>query len=104
MPRVRVRYFAGLRELVGVREEELLVEDGTTLAELLLKRLPEEHPDVAEELLKAFSEPGEDGRPVLGGRYLILVNGCFYARLPGGADYVLRDGDVITIFPPLGGG
>jgi len=104
MPRVRIRYFAHIAELVGARGEELLVPEGTTLAELLLKRLPMEHPDVGQELVGVLFKVDEEGNPVLSGRYLVLVNGHSCASLPEGLRYELRDGDVISMFPPLGGG
>jgi len=111
MPRVRLCYFAHIAERMGVKEEELLVEDGTTLGELLLERIPMEHPGVAQELVGALFEVEEDGvrldeegNPVLSGRYLVLVNGRSYPSLPEGLRYELKDGDVISMFPPLGGG
>jgi len=52
MLRARTRYSAGIAELVGAREEELVVEDGTTLGGLLLERIPMEQPDVAHELVR----------------------------------------------------
>ena len=88
------------------------VTEGTTLAELLLEHLPARHPHVADELVRKLFELDDegparldgDGSPVLSDRYLVVVNGKYYALLPGGARYKLRDGDVISVFPPLGGG
>ena len=39
--KARVKYFAGLRELLDdTREEKYEVEEGTTLLDLLLKQIP----------------------------------------------------------------
>jgi len=92
--RVRIAYFASLAELTGVKEEEIEVEDGTTLAELLAKVLPSRHLGLKGFLEEAISR----------GRFLLVVNGNSHASLSNGLNYELRDGDVISIFPPLGGG
>lgn len=100
---VKVRYYAGLRELTGRAEEIFRVEEGTTLGDLLLRHLPERYPRARKRILELLlgPNPGEHG---LSGRYLILVNGKSHNLLPGQLDYELKDGDVITMFPPLGGG
>lgn len=77
MARVRVRWFAALRERRGVAAETLDVADGATLA------------SIYEALIPA------DGRLTVG-----------FARnldhVPG--DTVVADGDEIVFLPPLGGG
>jgi len=92
--RVKLTYFAGIAELTGVKEEEIEVRNGTTLADLLSKILPSRHPELKEFLKEAISS----------GRYLVVVNGRSYTSLPGGLGYKLRNGDMISVFPPLGGG
>mgnify|MGYP000244579055 CR=1 FL=1 len=94
MARVKLAYFASLAELTGVKEEEIEIEDGTTLADLLSEVLPSRHPGLRRALREAVSS----------GRYLVVVNGRSHNSLPGGLGYKLRDGDVISMFPPLGGG
>ncbi|HDJ26107.1 MAG TPA: MoaD/ThiS family protein [Candidatus Bathyarchaeota archaeon] len=100
MIRVRICYFAGFREAIGRAEEVFHVEEGTTLRRLLFDLLPEKHPRAREKIAELLGIQG----PGRAGRYLILVNGRSHALLPGQMDYELRDGDVITLFPPLGGG
>ena len=117
MPRVKVRYFASLRELLGnTREEEYEVKDGTMLMDLLLKRIPERHRNASRRWKeRIFETEGDgiksdkDGTPSLGGYYLILINGRSYrsisedGRHPG-LTYKLKDRDEIAILPPVGGG
>lgn len=117
MPRVKVRYFASLRELFGnTREEEYEVKDGTMLMDLLLKRIPERHQNASriwKERIFETERDGikfdKDGTPSLKGYYLILVNGrpCRLISEDGrhpGLRYKLKDGDDIAILPPVGGG
>ena len=117
MPRVRVRYFALLRELLGnTREEEYKIRDGTKLMDMLLKHIPERHRNVSARWKGRIfqTENGkikfdENGTPYLSGYYLILINGRSYlsisedGRHPG-LTYKLKEGDQIAILPPVGGG
>ena len=116
MPRVKVKYFASLRELLSdTREEEYQVRDGTMLMDLLLKHIPERHRNVSRRWKERVFETergkiklDKDGTPVLR-YYLILINGRSYrlisedGRRPG-LRYKLKDGGDIAIFPPVGGG
>ena len=80
--KVKVRYFAALRRASGVEEEDLEIDEGTTL-EMLLRSIIERRPaisglsDVA--LFSVNLEHSEAGQ-------------------------VLQDGDEVGIFPPLSGG
>ena len=102
--RIKVKYFGRLRELLGVKEEEYSVEN-LSLADLLIRHIPNRHPEIAEEWKKTvFVTVGdniamsEDGTPILK-HYFILVNG-----LSRNLTYTLKDGDEIAILPPVGGG
>ena len=80
--RVRVRFFAGIRETVGRPEMQLEVPEGAT---------PE---DVWREL--ASAHPGLAGRR---GSLTAAVN-----RRYSGFDAVLGDGDEVVFVPPVSGG
>jgi MoaD family protein len=104
MAKVKVKYFGMLREMLGVREEEYEVKDAT-LADLLLKHIPENHKDVAEKWVETIfiTVRGEvavnrDGVPMIKDHF-ILISG----RNPD-INYRLRDGDEVAILPPVGGG
>jgi len=117
VPKIKVRYFAVLRELLGdIKEEEYEIGKGTALMELLLEYIPQRHPG-ASSLWKEHlfqTEKGEitfekDATPSLKGYYLVLVNGkphrsIFEDGKPVGLWYKLNDGDEIAILPPVGGG
>lgn len=114
--KVKVRFFASLRELLGnIREEEYEVKDGTTLMDLLLQYIPRRHSNVSKSWKEWIFETerhevkfDKDGTPVLS-YYLILVNGRSYnsisedERRPG-LRYKLKDGDEVAVLPPVGGG
>lgn len=112
MPMVRVKYFASFRELLSnTREEEYEVRDGTMLMDLLLKHIPERHRNVSRGWKESIFEMDgdeikfdKDGTPALRRYYMILVNGRYYNWIPKGLKYELKDGDVIAILLPVGGG
>ena len=117
MPRIKVRYFALLRELLGdIKEEEYEVKDGTTLTDLLLENIAERHPKSSSQWKEHIfqTEKGKitfdkDGAPSLKGYYLILINGRSYRSIfedgrQADLRYKLKDGDEIAILPPVGGG
>jgi len=117
MPKVIVKHFASLRELLdNTKEEEYEVQEGTMLMDLLLQHIPERHPNVSRSWKERIfeTERGEikfdrDGTPSLSGYYLILINGRSYHSISEGGRrlgirYKLMDGDEIAILPPVGGG
>ncbi|MFB0523452.1 MAG: MoaD/ThiS family protein [Candidatus Bathyarchaeia archaeon] len=117
MPRVKVKYFALLRELLrNTREEEYKVKEGSMLMDLLLKRIPEKHENASRSWKEGIFETengriklDKDGTPSLRGYYLILINGRSYRSIAEdgrqlGLRYKLKDGDEIAILPPVGGG
>ncbi|HEX5440281.1 MAG TPA: molybdopterin converting factor subunit 1 [Ktedonobacterales bacterium] len=80
--RVRIRYFAGLREAAKIEGETLDLPDGATAA---------------------------DARALLGERYPALARllpPCAVAvnRAYVAADAPLHDGDELVFIPPVGGG
>ncbi|AFK22619.1 MoaD family protein [Pyrococcus sp. ST04] len=84
MARVTVKVFATLIEIIGKR---IFEEEASTVKELL-EKIYSQYPKVKEEL--------EEG-------YMILINGHNIEHLQG-LETPLKDGDVVSIFPPAGGG
>lgn len=87
--RIKVRYFARYRSLVGKSEEELEVPDGITVRDLI-EILKERYPVLKNEVF-AEDDDFADVNVSRNGRYVRF-------------DEVLKDGDVIAIFPPVSGG
>jgi MoaD family protein len=94
--KVKVQYFASVRELVGLREETLEVEENTTVLDVL-RVLAEKH----GEQLKEYVFDSETGNPR---SYLqFLVNEDSISSL-NGLSTVLEDNSSLAIIPPVGGG
>ena len=80
--KIRIRYFASFREITGLNEESLVVQEGASVAEvraLLLERYPRLQPIME--------------------RSVCAVNQGYVA-----AEAALRDGDELAFIPPMGGG
>jgi len=94
MVRVRVRYFTTLRELAGVPEEKITLKDDATLADLI-------------EIVA--SKYGKEARDYLYTKGKVdpsiyfLINGE-NSRVLSGLKTKLKDGDIVAIIPPIGGG
>jgi len=95
---VTVRFFTSLREIVGKREEALTFPDSEKVTvDLVLKTLLRKYG-------KPFTEyvyVGETGQPK--GFLQFLINGTSTSTLCG-LETVLRNGDVLAVLPPVGGG
>ncbi len=95
---VKVRFFTSLREIVNKREEALnYAEDERVTVGLVLKALSQKYGTLFTE----YVYDGKTGQPK---NFLqFLVNGTSTSTLSG-LETELRDGDVLAILPPVGGG
>jgi molybdopterin synthase sulfur carrier subunit len=89
---VTVRMFTSLRALTGTRETQLKAEDVQEVIDILSKQF-------GDKFSKMVLEP--DGS--LKSYFHVLVNGR-HVRLQQGLQTPLSEGDVVAIFPPIGGG
>lgn len=78
--KVKVLFFASLRELVGKNQMELELKDGEPVSRLL-KMLESDFPDLLS-------------KPVM-----LAVNAAYVER-----DHKLKDGDEVALIPPVSGG
>jgi len=87
--KVTVRYFARYRSLVGKGEEEVELPEGATVMDLI-EVLKELHPVLKNEV---FAEDDDlaDVNVSKNGRYVRF-------------DEILKEGDIVAIFPPVSGG
>ncbi len=86
MPRVKVNVFAQFRELVGSKEIELDLPEGSRVIDML---------KYIETKFPRLKLTGKSDK-----RTFILMKGGRWPEL----DDLLKDGDVYALFPPIGGG
>ncbi len=79
---VTVRVFAGLRAIVGDRDLLISLPDGATIA-LLRDQLAEEYPALEGMVSTLVTAVNSDEQP---------------------PEYVLHDGDLVDVIPPISGG
>ena len=95
---VKIRFFTNLREIVNKREETLTFNAGEKVTvDLVLKTLSAKYG-------KPFIEYVYNGKTGQPKNFLqFLVNGTSTSTL-NGLETELKDGDVLAILPPVGGG
>lgn len=95
---VSVRFFTSLREIVNKRQAPLsFPDDEKVTVDTVLKAL-------AKRYGRAFVDYVYDGKTGQAKGFLqFLVNGASTSTLDG-LDTALKDGDVLAILPPVGGG
>lgn len=92
--KVKVKFFALIRELVGVRELDIDIANGMRVIDLL-KLLAEKLPSGFRDYVFNSDEVSDS--------IIILVNGKGLKELNGLATE-LNEGDEIAILPPVSGG
>ena len=90
-----VHFYATLRSVVGQREVEILLPDGAPVRQLV-SEIVTQYPALRREMV--------DKRGNLQSHIHIFVNGRDITHLENQIDTPLSSGDVISIFPPVGGG
>jgi len=94
--KVKVRYFAGVREMVGRSEETFEVPEGATVRDLL-GILSEKYGAPIRDYV--FAKSKEEISPNLNflvdGKNIVMINGT---------ETPLYDGCAFAIIPPVGGG
>jgi len=95
MLRAKVRYFTTLHELARSAEEELEIDEGSVLADLI-EKVASRYGKEARNYL--YYDDGKVDPSIY-----FLINGV-NSRMLSGPETKLRDGDVVAIIPPIGGG
>jgi sulfur-carrier protein len=95
---VSIRFFTSLREITGKREETLSFQEGERITvNVVLKTLKEAYG-------KKFTEYVYDAETEQVRSFLhLLINGRSASTM-NGLQTIVKDGDVLAILPPVGGG
>jgi len=93
--KVKVKFFALVRELTGKREEEVDLDDEATVRTLLDRLVDEYGPKLRDYLFDSESEPRGHLQFLIDGRNIALMQGL---------NTPLKDGNSFAILPPVGGG
>jgi len=96
--RVKVRYFTTLRELAGTADEEVTIEDCATLSDLI-EEIASKYGEEAHNYLYNHRDEARKVDPSV----YFLINGV-NARTMSGLDTKLKEGYIVAIIPPIGGG
>ncbi|MEM0482527.1 MAG: ubiquitin-like small modifier protein 1 [Nitrososphaerota archaeon] len=91
---VKTRYYAYLRELTGIREEEIALSEGATVG-TLVDHLIQKYGDRFKSYILSDNM---ELRP----NVAIAINGVKVSDEP--LKRMLRDGDTLVILPPISGG
>jgi sulfur-carrier protein len=92
---MKVSFYATLRQVVGQKTIEVDIPAGATIGQLIAA-IVEAYPALRPEML---DEKGD-----LHGHIHFFVNGRDVTYLEHQIDTLLQTDDVITVFPPVGGG
>ncbi len=90
-----VNFYATLRQVVGHRQADIPLPAGSTLRQLITE-LVKSYPGLKKEML--------DPQGNLYSHIHIFVNGRESSFLENSLDTILDPGDILSIFPPVGGG
>jgi molybdopterin synthase sulfur carrier subunit len=93
--KVEVRLFANLRELAKTKVAMEDVESGTNIGDVLQKICKKLGAKFRRAVLNERGQPNENIKILLNGHNIVFLQGMATK---------LKDGDVIAIFPPVGGG
>jgi len=93
--KIEVRLFANLREFAKTKAVVEDIKSGTSVGDVLQKICARFGARFREQVLNKRGQPNENVKVLLNGHNIVFLQGTATK---------LRDGDVIAIFPPVGGG
>ncbi|MFN2263386.1 MAG: MoaD family protein [Anaerolineales bacterium] len=94
---VKVRGYLTYKLIIG--EQSITLREGETLTLVgLLTLLAVQS---SQEFVQLIFEPEAQ---LLSDQVTVLINGRSYTNLPDGLETNLKDGDEVSIFPPIAGG
>ena len=97
---IEVRIFATLREVIGVKKFSVTLKSGTTIKEFLL--LIEKKFETGKKFVEEVMDPINPDR--VRDYVKFMINGIILFPDKILKTTINNEGDVIAIFPPIGGG
>jgi molybdopterin synthase sulfur carrier subunit len=91
---IAIQGYLTFKEPVGKRQ--LTLSKGSSLRDALAC--------LQDDLSGLFEEKETNQAGELGSLIAVLLNGMHYRHLPEGLNTLLKDGDQVSIFPPVAGG
>ncbi len=92
--KMKIRFYANLREMVGGKEINLALDSDTTVR-VVLRQLSARYPELGQKLWDEDEVPR--------GYVKVLKEGRDIQHLEG-LDTLLAETDTLSLFPPVGGG
>lgn len=96
--RVRVKYYTTLRDLAGAPEEEIALQEGALLKDLISEVIASYGQEARDYLVRDYGKEKDIDRSMY-----FLINGRNSETLSG-METSLHEGDTVAIIPPIGGG
>jgi len=93
--KVKIKFFTRLREITGKKEEEIELNSNVALDKFLRQLSKEYGQEFQDYIWDRWEQPR--------GTLQFLINGKNIMTLHG-FETELKDGDIIAIIPPIGGG
>jgi molybdopterin synthase sulfur carrier subunit len=92
---MKVNFYATLRQIVGQKTIDFDIPPACTIG-FLIQQMVSSFPDLRPALVDAEGQ--------LRGHVHVFVNGRDVPYLENQMDTVLKEGDVVSVFPAVGGG
>ena len=96
MGKVKVKFFSHLRHTVGIKEAEMEIGDEETLLQLIER--------LEKKFGSNFKERIKDKKTGLFSPFLIMVGKEEISSVHGDLNHKLKNGDVVSLLDPVGGG
>mgnify|MGYP001029500998 CR=1 FL=1 len=96
MGKIKIKFFAHLRQAAGTNEMDMDIEEGETVVDLIERLGDKFGPD--------FTDRIKDPTTGMLAPFLIMVGREEISTVRGDLKHKLSDGDIVSLLEPVGGG